>query len=172
MELNTIKYFEDTIALLEQTNKVNPYVIADFKNILYTDNSSIKEIERLSYFIVSNLCDDQPLIELQNCNKSVSWYDYFRFQIYLFLKGNKTYCEEKTAITAMGAIIIDEIANEVFNVFGVDYKLLPLIVSLIICVISKMSVKAWCEHFYNETIKGNPVLEDEFKKLGDKNDIR
>ena len=165
MESNTIQYFEDTITLLEQTNKVNPYVVADFKNILYTDKPSIREIERLCYFVISNLCDDRPLIELQDRNKNVFWYDRFRLQVYLFLKGNKTYYEDKTAITVTGAIIIDDIANEVFTLFGVDNRLIPLIVSLIVCVIAKMSVQAWCEHFYNETIRTNPVLEEELKKL-------
>ena len=165
MESNTIKYFEDTIALLEQTNKVNPYVISDFKSILYTNDPSIKEIERLCYFVVSNLCDDRLLIELQDGNKNISWYDHFRLQVYLFLNGNKTYYEDKTAITVIGAIIIDDIANEVFNLFGLDNRLIPLIVSLIVCVIAKMSVQAWCEHFYNETILDNPILEEELKKL-------
>ena len=70
---------------LEQTNKVNPYTIYELQELLEENSSDISEIDRLCFSIATNLLDNYPLIELQQNDRKLFWYDYLKLQIYIFL---------------------------------------------------------------------------------------
>lgn len=56
---------------LEQTNKVNPYTIYELQELLEENAADFEEIERLCFYIITNLFDDNPLLELQNNDRQV-----------------------------------------------------------------------------------------------------
>lgn len=163
--METNDYINQTFLTLEHTGKVNPYAIHDLNTILRDTEIPIIEVDRLCFLIVSDLCDNLPLIKLQESNRKILWYDYIRLQLYHFLKGNGEYQNEHSLITAGSAIIIEKITAEVLLKFDVETELIPLIISMLICVIAKVSVNAWCEHFYNEVVKENASLHGLLKEL-------
>lgn len=158
-------YINQTFLTLEHTGKVNPYAINDLSTILFETDILITEVDRLCFLIVSDLCDNQPLITLQANNHKILWYDYIRLQLYCFLRGHGEYQNNHILITAGSAIIIENITKDVLLKFAVETELIPLIISMLICVIAKVSVNAWCEHFYNEVVKENPLLHELLKEL-------
>lgn len=166
--MKTNKYINQVFEDLEHTGKVNPYAIHDLNTILFGTDISVTEVDRLCFLIVSDLCDNQPLIELQTNNREVLWYDYIRLQVYLFLKGHGEYQNDQSLITAGSAIIIERITNEIFSSLDVDAGIISLIISMLICVIAKISVNAWCDYFYNEVVKKKPSLYELFQTLGAK----
>lgn len=155
---NTV-YINDSFSIIERNEKVNAYAFVSLQEELMRDEISCAEVERLCYLIVSNLCDDRPLVDLQNNNEKTSWYDYLKVQLYLFVKKHDDYANDSTLFAEAGPIIVSGITDNVFQLFGVDQQLVSLIASFLICVVAKMSVRAWCDYFYNNTIKGNEELE-------------
>lgn len=155
---------------LEETDKVNPYTICELQELLEENTADLEEIERLCFYIVTNLFDDNPLLELQNNDKQILWYDYLKLQIYAFLKGKSNYGDYHSLITASSAIIVENLANEIFVRFGINDKLIPLVASLILCVAAKVSTEAWCSYFYNKTIRNNKLLKNALKEMTNTND--
>ena len=128
-------------------------------------------MEQLCFSIITNLFDDNPLLEFQDNDKKILWYDYLKLQIYVFLKGKGGYRDNTSLITAGSAIIVEDLANELFEHFGVDNKLIPLVVSLILCVAAKASAEAWCNYFYNTAIRNDEVLNNTLKEMTKTNDL-
>ena len=157
---------------LEQTNKVNPYTVYALQELLEENTSDIYEIERLCFSIVTNLFEDNPLLELQNNDRQILWYDYLKLQIYIFFKGKGDYEENHSLLTASSAIIIENLTDELFTRFGIEDKLIPLVVSLILCVAAKVSAEAWCSYFYDNTIRNNELLQNALKEMTNTNDSR
>ena len=155
---------------LEQTNKVNPYTIFELQQTLDETPDDFEKMEQLCFSIVTNLFDDNPLLELQDNDKKILWYDYLKLQIYVFLKGKGGYRDNNSLITAGSAAIVEDLASELFEHFGVDNKLIPLVVSLILCVAAKASVEAWCDYFYNTVIQNDEVLYNTLKEMTKTND--
>lgn len=155
---NTV-YIKDSLSIIERNEKVNAYAFVSLQEELMRDEISCAEVERLCYLIVSNLCDDRPLVDLQNNTEKTSWYDYLKVQLYLFVKKHDDYAHDSTLFAEAGPIIVSGITDDVFQLFGVDQQLVSLIASFLICVVAKISVRAWCDYFYNNTIKGNEELE-------------
>lgn len=155
---------------LECAQKVNPYSIYELQELLENNSVDFDEIERLCFSIVTNLFDDKPLFELQNNNNHILWYDYLKLQIYVFLKGKGGYSENRSLLTASSAIITENFASELFSRFGVDDKLIPLVVSLILCVAAKVSTEAWCNYFYDSKVRNNELLLNTLKEMIETND--
>lgn len=162
--MEKVTYIKEPFSYLERNEKVNTYALVLLEEELKRDEISCAEIERLCYLMVSNLCDDRPLLDFQNNTEKILWYDYIKVQLYLFIKGNSDYENDSTLFTAAGSIIVSNITDSIFLLFGVEQKLVSLIVSFLICVIAKISTRAWCDYFYNNVIKGNKELEDIVKK--------
>lgn len=163
--MENTNYVREPFFVLGQNEKINPYALSALQEELNQQEISCAEVERLCYLIVSNLCDDRPLFELQDNTKKILWYDYVRIQIFLFIKGHGEYSNDSTLLTAAGSIVVSDITDSVMLLFGVEQKLVSLIVSFLICVIAKISVNAWCDYFYNNTIKDNEELVEKIKKL-------
>lgn len=155
---------------LEDIQKVSPYSIYELREMLENDSVDYDEMERLCFLIVTNLFDDKPLLELQNNSKQILWYDYLKLHIYLFLKGKKEYSENRSLLAAGSSIITENLVSELFVNFGVDDKLIPLVVSLLLCIATKVSTEAWCSYFYDNTIKNNELLLNKLKEMIDTND--
>lgn len=157
---------------LEQTNKVNPYTIYELQELLEENSSDISEIDRLCFSIATNLLDNYPLIELQQNDRKLFWYDYLKLQIYIFLKGKGDYKDNHSVITAGSAIIIENLTNELLVQFGIEDKLVPLVISLLLCVAAKITAETWCGYFYDKTIRESQLLQDALKEMTNDNDSR
>lgn len=166
MDVSVNQFFQR----LEETNKVNPYTIYELQELLEENTVDFEEMERLCFSIVTNLFDDNPLLELQNNDRQILWYDYLRLQIYVFLKGKGDYGDNHSVITASSAIIVENMADELFARFGIDDKLIPLVVSLILCVAVKVSAEAWCGYFYDKIIRNSELLQSALKEMTNTND--
>lgn len=160
MEINPEEVFQQ----LQQTGKVNPYTIFDLQQLLEEDSLDLAEMDRLCFSIAGNLCDDKPLWELQSSNSKILWYDYLLLQIYVFLKKKNGYKDNHTLLTAGGAAITETIVDDLFTRFGVDNNLIPLMVSLILCIVAKISTEAWCSFYYNK-INDNELLSKTLKEM-------
>lgn len=162
-------YFDQVFQQLEETEAVNPYTIYELKELLENDDADLKEIERLCFSIVSNLFDDRPLLELQSSDNKVFWYDYLQLHIYLILKG-KSENQNSSLIFAGISTTIAQITSDLFTQFGVENKLLPLVVSLTLCVAIKLPAKAWCSYFYDTKVRNNDILLNSLKEMENSND--
>lgn len=162
-------YQEEVFQKLQQTGKVNPYTIFDLKRLLDEETLDFAEINRLCFSIAGNLCDDRPLWELQSSNSKILWYDYLLLQIYVFLKRKNGYKDNHTLLTAGGAAITETIVDDLFTRFGVDDSLIPLMVSLILCIAAKISAEAWCSYYYNK-ITENELLSNTLKEMTEAHD--
>ena len=155
---------------LEHTNKVNPYTIYELQELLEENVADFEEIEQLCFYIITSLFDDNPLLELQNNDRRVLWYVYLKLQIYVFLKGKGDYADNHSLIAASSAIIAENLAGELLARFGIDDKLIPLVISLILCVAAKVSAEAWCNYFYDSTIRNNELLRNALKEMTNTDD--
>lgn len=162
-------YHEEVFQQLQQTGKVNPYTIFELKHLLTETPSDLPEIDRLCFSIAGNLCDDRPLWELQSSSNNILWYDYLMLQIYIFLKKKGGYKDNHTLLTAGGVAITQSFANDLFTRFGVDNNLIPLMVSLILCIATKISAESWCSYYYDK-IKNNELLSEALKEMTNTHD--
>lgn len=155
---------------LTDNPKVNPYSVYELQELIENKSEDFDEIERLCFSIVTDLYDDKSLIELQNNDNHILWYDYLQLQIYAFLKGKGDYIEKKSLLTASSAIITENFASEIFSRFGVDDKLIPLVASIILCVATQISTESWCNYFYDRKVKNNELMLNALKEMGKKDD--
>ena len=164
------EYLEQIVCELEQTKRVNPYSISELQVLLNEQELDFAEIERICFSVVSNLFDDRPLIELQDNDSKILWYDYLKLQIYVFLKGQGNLGEDHSLLAAGSALVVENIASDIFSKFGVNDKLIPLVVSLVLCVAVKVSSSAWCSYFYDEQVRGSERLKNALKEMMREND--
>ena len=163
MYMNVNQIFQDLL----DTQKVNPYSICELQELIENESKDYDEIERLCFSIVTDLYDNKPLLELQKNDNHILWYDYLQLQIYAFFKGKGDYNEKKNLLTTSSAIIIENFASEIFSRFGVDSDLIPLVVSLILCIATQISAEAWCNYFYDSKLKKSELLCNALKEMGE-----
>ena len=82
---------QELFRTLEETNRVNPYIVYELRNLLVSSAPDLSETERLCFSIVTDLFGNKPLAELQNNDDHILWYDYVQLHIYTFLKGKGDY---------------------------------------------------------------------------------
>lgn len=161
-------YINEVFFRIEQTGKANPYEINELRQVLNNQHPDLYDAERLCYALSVELSDESLAIKLDARQDNVQWYDILRLHLYSFFKRSDEYRDNQTTIAVISTAVVDNIVCQVSNEIGITEGIIPLVLSLLICVVFKISVMAWCDHFYANTVRGNTELELLLKKMEDK----
>ena len=156
---------------LMASETVNPFTVTDLFRMLEAGCESqedLQEMERLCYSIVSNLCENKPLAAMQRNDTDLVWYDYLGLQVYLFLSGKGKYESDRSAAAFVGGAIVAKMVDSVSVRCQVESDLLPLVISLLLCVAGKLTAGTWCQWFYAERISRNRALQKAFREESEK----
>lgn len=156
---------------LMASETVNPFTVTDLFRLLESGCESqedLQEMDRLCYSIVSNLCENKPLAAMQRNDTDLVWYDYLGLQIYLFLTGKGQYETDRAATAFVGGALVANIVDSVSARCQVESDLLPLVVSLLLCVAGKLAAGAWCQWFYSGKISRNRALQKALREESEK----